>query len=276
MTDRFVNRDGLRLHVVDHGGSGLPVMLVHGGSAHARWWDFVVPHLRDLHPYALDLRGHGDSDAPDEATYGIADYADDVAAVIEALGLERPALVGHSLGSFVSLRYAVDHPGGISALVVVDGRASFGPSGARYMRLLGILGPAEYDRLDEAIANFRPLPKETCATPEVLAHVARHGLRRESGCWTPKFDRRSLASHEPFDLRGRLGEIDCPVLFVRGALSAMTSAAGYAELAAACRNGRWIEIPGCHHHVLIDRPDRLGKEIRSFLRRVSGGTANGR
>jgi len=241
-------------------------MLLHGGSAHAHWWDFVVPHLGPkLRAFAIDLRGHGDSEWSPDGAYRVGDYAGDVGSLIESLGLERPALVGHSLGAFVALRFAVDHPRALGALVAVDGRASFSPGGSRYMRLLGMLNAARYRSLEEAVSKFRPLPVETIATPEVLAHVARHGFRNDDGVWVNKFDRASLGGHQPFDLEDRLHEIESPVLFVRGEHSKVLSAATAARLANGCRNGRFVTIRGCHHHVLIDRPDLLGAEIRAFL-----------
>jgi pimeloyl-ACP methyl ester carboxylesterase len=268
LNHRHITSRGLRLHVVDHGGEGRAVVLLHGGSAHARWWDFVVPHLGPgLRPLALDFRGHGDSEWAPDGAYRIGDYSEDVGRMIEELGLERPVLVGHSLGSFVALRHAIDHPRGLSALVMIDGRASFGASGSRYMRLLGMLSAVGYDRLDDAVAKFRLLPKETIASPDVLAHVARASFRHADGRWTTKFDRASLGAHEPFDLESRLPELRFPVLFIRGELSPVVSASALRRFAAACRDGEAVEIPGCHHHVLIDRPDLVGREIGAFLRR---------
>jgi len=245
------------------------VLLLHGGSAHARWWDFVVPHLGDVHALALDLRGHGDSAWARGGAYRMEDYAGDVGDAIDGLSLGRPVLVGHSLGALVALRYAVDHPRALRALVMVDGRASLGATRSRYLRLLGMMGAVEYDSLDAAVAKFQLLPKETIAPPEVIAHVARHAFRQRSdGRWTAKFDRASLASHEPLDMSHRLSELEFPVLFVRGEHSNVISAKAQARLAGACRTGRSVEIPGCHHHVLIDRPDLLGRAIRAFLRGV--------
>ena len=153
-------------------------------------------------------------------------------------------MVGHSLGSFVALRYAVDNPLSLSALVVVDGRASLGPASTRYMKLLAMLAPASYATLDEAVASFRPLPLDTIATPAVLAHVARQGMRTRAGRWTTRFDRASLGAHSAFDLRDRFGDLECPVLFVRGEHSTVISPATLARLSAACRRGQSIEIPG--------------------------------
>ncbi|MGH7897134.1 MAG: alpha/beta fold hydrolase, partial [Candidatus Binatia bacterium] len=191
-------------------------------------------------------------------------------AMIEAFGLDRPALVGHSFGASVCLRYATGRPRSLTALVLVDGRASFGEAGSRYMKLLGILGPAAYPTLEEAARKFRPLPKETIAEAVVIEHVARHGFRDEGGRWTSKFDRLALASQAPFDLENRIADLEFPVLFVRGEHSRVLSSATAARLAGICRRGSVVEIPGAHHHVPIDRPDRLGIEIREFLRRAAG------
>jgi pimeloyl-ACP methyl ester carboxylesterase len=272
LIDRFVTREGLRLHLVDHEGEGPAIVFLHGGTAHARWWDFVVaaigPGFRSL---ALDLRGHGDSDWAAGGAYRVRDYVDDLAFVVAQLGLTRPVVVGHSLGSFVALDYAVEHPRGASGVVVVDGRASFGAAGTRYLRLLGMFGAAEYTSVDEATRRFQPLPKETIAAREVLAHVVRHGVRESHGVWTTKFDRESLAGLDVFDLRARLGEIQCPVLVVRGERSTVLSRESADRLVAACRRGRLVELAGCHHHVLVDRPDALAAEIRSFVRSIPAG-----
>ncbi len=261
----------IELHVLDWGGRGLPIVLLHGGSAHARWWDFVAPHLTNAgRVIALDLRGHGDSDWAKNRAYRIEDYAADVGRMIKALGLKRPVLAGHSLGSFIALRYAVDHPRSLAGLILIDGRASFSVSGSRYMRLLRLFPAAEYETLGDAIDCFQPLPRETSAEDHVLRHVARHGFRRDpSGRWVAKFDREALAFHLPFDLRNRLGELEYPVVFVRGEKSRVLPAEDAAKLAASCRYGRCVEIPGAHHHVLLDQPDLLARRIREFLEEVS-------
>lgn len=266
-TSRHFRSGSLRLHYLDWGGAGAPAVLLHGGSAHAHWWDFVASELTaDLHPYALDLRGHGESDWSSDGAYALEDYASDLDGLFAAAAIERPVLIGHSLGSFVAAHYAVANPRGLSALVMVDGRPWFGESGARYIQLLGMFPAAEHETLEEAVLNFQPLPRDHAAAPEVLAHVARRGFREQQpGSWTGKFDRRALASLRPFDLRDRLGDIECPVLFVRGEKSPIVSPATAAKLAKSCRTGTWVEVSGAYHHVLLDRPVELAREIRRFL-----------
>jgi pimeloyl-ACP methyl ester carboxylesterase len=97
-------------------------------------------------------------------------------------------------------------------------------------------------------------------------------MRREHGRWTTRFDRASLGAHTAFDLRDRLGDLECPVLFVRGEHSTVISRATLAKLSAACRRGQSIEIPGAFHHLPIDRPDLLGAAVRRFLEKALGSS----
>lgn len=115
--------DGVRLHVRHRPGTRRPAfLLVHGLASSAREWDDVAGRLTAKgHPaYTIDLRGHGDSDAPDEG-YDTATASLDVAAVITALELTGTVLVGHSWGASVALRMAAERPELISGLALVDG-----------------------------------------------------------------------------------------------------------------------------------------------------------
>lgn len=96
-------------------------MLLHGLSSNSRIWDFVAPLLTGrFHVVAADQRGHGLSDKPDEG-YGFDSVTADLAALIEALSLERPVVVGHSWGAGVALQFAADRPDAAAAIVLVDG-----------------------------------------------------------------------------------------------------------------------------------------------------------
>src|SRR5512147_863173 len=88
-SSRFAEAGGLRLHYLDYGTVGRPAMLcLHGGAAHAHWFDFVAPGFSaDYHVRALDLRGHGDSAWADPPAYSYQRYASDLAEVVEKLDL---------------------------------------------------------------------------------------------------------------------------------------------------------------------------------------------
>ena len=120
-TSRFAKINGIRLHYLDWGGSGRrTLLLVHGGSAHAHWWDFVAPELTRLgRVLALDFRGHGHSAWVDPPEYGPAAYLKDLVGFLEFLGTPV-VLVGHSMGGELAQRVAVHHSKLLEALVIVD------------------------------------------------------------------------------------------------------------------------------------------------------------
>jgi pimeloyl-ACP methyl ester carboxylesterase len=105
---------GLRLHYLDWGGSGRPLILLHGLASSCRIWDFTAPLLAEhFHVFAVDQRGHGLSDKP--SSYTFADANADLAGFIEKLGLERPVIAGHSWGGCIAVQLAADYPDALSA-----------------------------------------------------------------------------------------------------------------------------------------------------------------
>jgi pimeloyl-ACP methyl ester carboxylesterase len=119
--DRFAELPDIRLHYRDWGGTGRPLVLLHGLASNARIWDLTAPLLSArFRVLALDQRGHGLSDKPDDG-YDFAAVCGDLAAFVEALGLDRPAVAGHSWGAGVALQFATERADAVSALICVDG-----------------------------------------------------------------------------------------------------------------------------------------------------------
>jgi pimeloyl-ACP methyl ester carboxylesterase len=120
--ERRVTVDGLRFHVRDWAGSRASALLVHGLASTSRIWDLVAPRLAraGVRAVAYDQRGHGRSGKP-SAGFGFEHTSADAAALIRALGLRRPVVVGHSWGANVALELAVRRPRAVRALVLVDG-----------------------------------------------------------------------------------------------------------------------------------------------------------
>lgn len=119
--DEFIDVNGLRLHYRDWGGSGRSIVLLHGLASTCHIWDLVAPLLSESFAVvALDQRGHGESDKPDTG-YDFSTVASDLQGFIQALGLERPVLAGHSWGGDVALEHAVAYPGAAAGLALVDG-----------------------------------------------------------------------------------------------------------------------------------------------------------
>lgn len=266
----FVDTGDVRLHYVDWGSDEQPpVLLLHGGSAHARWWDFVVPRLaRQYRCVALDLRGHGDSSWPTSLDYRLEAHAADVSAVVDALDLHDIAVVGHSFGGFVSMAYAPGAGPRLSALVIVDSRAHINERSARFLQALRKMPHPRYATPAEAVRRFRLLPAAHNADPEVLAHVVRHGLTQTAeGTWTLKFDRRAMSGTPAQDLSSALAAVRCPILVIRGERSEIVSPAALAEFQTANPGAVTAEIAGAHHHVMLDQPQALAEVIGAFLQR---------
>jgi pimeloyl-ACP methyl ester carboxylesterase len=110
----------LRLAATRWAGTGPPVLLLHGLASQRRFWNLVVPHLAGLPVCALDQRGHGDSDKPDEG-YDLFTVARDAATALDALGWSRAVVVGHSWGAAVACTLAAEFPERVLAVVAVDG-----------------------------------------------------------------------------------------------------------------------------------------------------------
>ena len=119
--DKWVDLDGLGVHYRDWAGAGVTLVLVHGLASTCHIWDLVAPILaRHFRVMALDQRGHGESAKPDGG-YDFATVAGDLQRFIEALGIDRPLLVGHSWGGSVALEHAYAHPLAARGLCLIDG-----------------------------------------------------------------------------------------------------------------------------------------------------------
>src|SRR5258708_6316627 len=120
VNEYMVDAGALRLSVRDHPGDGPPVVCLHGLASNARWWDLVAPRLAPRRVVAVDQRGHGRSDKPDDG-YDFDSVVADARGVVQSLGLGPVVVAGHSWGASVGLWWAAADPGGVRAVVCVDG-----------------------------------------------------------------------------------------------------------------------------------------------------------
>lgn len=122
---------------------GVPLLAVHGITASHRNWDLVAAGLGHRRVIAPDLRGRGRSNGL-PAPYGLVQHADDLAAVLDANGVDRVLVAGHSMGAFVSVRFAERHPDRVAGLVLIDGGLPVpNPEGVAPEELPAVLlGPA--------------------------------------------------------------------------------------------------------------------------------------
>jgi len=268
-SSRFVEAKGLRLHYLDYGTAGRPPMLcLHGGAAHAHWFDFVAAGLTsDYHVRSLDLRGHGDSGWAEPPAYSFAHYAADVAAAVEALDLRDFVLVGHSMGGMVSLLYAGTYPGRVAKLIVVDSRMLMPLNRVGAMREAGTRSGKSYASQEELISRYRLEPPGThTAAPELIHHIAVHsGRAKADGTWQHKFDRTLFAQFERIDGIPLWERIKIPALLLKGERSNRLSPEVLEMVRARAPQVQSIEVPGADHHIMLDNPAGFVKAIREFL-----------
>jgi len=255
---RSVEVGGLRLSFLEWGMSGRPALcFLHGGSAHAHWFDRVTPAFADrFHVIALDQRGHGESDWAKPPAYATENFAADLLGVIDALGWRRVALVGHSMGGHNAMSFTAWHPDRVSALVIVDSRPSIPVERLGRLRTRGRLTLRPYPTLDAAVRSFRLLPRETVADPAFLAHLGQAGVVERDGQWVYRFDPASNGSRQPVDAWTLLDRITAPTLIVRGELSPNLPRDVVDKLRAAIRGAAFAEVPGSYHHLVLDNLSR--------------------
>jgi esterase len=265
--DRFVTINGLRLRVRDWGGDGPPLLALHGGAAHAHWWDPVAPRLRRrVRVLALDWRGHGRSGWAHPPAYDPGDFAADLLGVIDALGLERVIVAGHSMGGQAALVFAARHPAALERLIVVDAKPR-----PNFQRLRAFQRRPPRPRLTfesraAALGRFRLSPPETTAPPALVRAIGARGIHRlPSGRWAYRFDPACARTRRPIDAWPLLPRIRVPTLIVRGEHSWVLPRELAERMAKSIPSARVEEIANAHHHVTLDAPEALAACVRVWL-----------
>jgi pimeloyl-ACP methyl ester carboxylesterase len=265
----FVTADGLKLHYLDYGTAGrTPMLCVHGGAAHAHWFDYVAAGFAaGHHVRALDQRGHGDSAWSDPPAYSTQRLATDLHEVTEQLDLRDFVLVAHSMGGMVSLNYAAMFPGRLARLVIVDSTLRLTDDRAAMMRERGAR-QSSYETLDDLAARYKLMPAGSSAPPAVVKHIASHAGRQSAdGRWRHKFDRNVYSQRGSVDGVPCFAKIKVPTLLVKGATSARISAEIYEEVKAVAPQVELAEVAGSDHHVTLDNPAAFVDAVNAFLQR---------
>jgi pimeloyl-ACP methyl ester carboxylesterase len=269
-TERKALINGLDLHLLEAGAVGAPPLcFLHGGAAHAHWFDRVIPAFTDrFHTVALDQRGHGGSAWATPPAYATEDFAEDLVGLLDHLGWPRVALVGHSMGGHNAMGFAAWYPHRVAALAIIDSRPALPPDRVDRMRERGLRPPRLHPTEEQAVHSFRLLPKETTADPELLQHLAHAGLVHTDRGFRYRFDPACYANREPVDCWPLLPRITAPALVVPGELSPILPAEMAARLAASIPRAYVEEIAGAYHHVTLDAPDAFNRVLDRFLRDV--------
>jgi pimeloyl-ACP methyl ester carboxylesterase len=268
----------LRHHLLEWGDGERVVLLLHGFLEHAHVWELIGPRLADagLHVYALDWRGHGDSEwVGAGGYYHFADYVADLDGIVRALG-GRAALVAHSMGGNAALLYAGTAPERVTALVSIEG---LGPPDAkpadapeRYAQWLADLErAAARARLSFTMAATvaRLRDRYPRMSEHALRLLAEHGTRADGEQRVWKFDplhqTRSPQPYYTAQARAFWQRIACPMLYIEGDDSWVRLLDLDARLAVL--RARRVVIQGSAHHPHLEQPDALASVLIEFLKK---------
>jgi pimeloyl-ACP methyl ester carboxylesterase len=258
---------GFTLSALEWGEPGRPPLcFLHGGSAHAHWFDGVVGSFIDrYHVLSLDQRGHGASDWAPGPAYATEDFAGDLVGVMDAMGWARMTVIGHSMGGHNAMGFAAWHPQRVDRLVVVDSRPAIPAERLQHMHRRGERGPMRHPTLDSALHSFRLLPRETVADPRLLEHLARQGIVEREGRFLYRFDPACNGRRRPTDGWALLERITAPTLLVRGEHSPVLPREMAADMLARLPRARLVEIAGTYHHLVLDAPLAFARVLDTFL-----------
>lgn len=249
------------------GGSGRPVLLVHGLSSNARLWDETAQQLAATgRPVvAVDLRGHGSSaEVPDLAGQldATRQAAADLAAACTALGWAEPVVAGQSWGGNVVLQLAADRPELVHGLALVDGGwLHLSDRWATLDEAWTVLAPPRFDGLTADVLHERLRAGHPGWSPTAIEATAANLATRPDGTVAPWLDRErhrrivaSMLAHQP---RALYPLVTCPVLL----LVAGTDNPQAKEALAGLADARLVEFTGGDHDLHAQHPDRVAALI---------------
>ncbi len=245
-----INRDGVNIYYEDN-GSGPAVLLSHGYSATTRMWAGQVEALKGHYRVITwDMRGHGQSDSPDDPkAYSEQATVDDMAAILKHLGIDKAVIGGLSLGGYMSLAFNVAHPDMVRALMLFD-------TGPGYKNPVGREGWNETARKRAEVFESKGLDAlGSSAEVRVAQHRSAQGLAHAARGMLAQFDSRVIES---------LLDINVPTLVLVGDKDT-PFLGGTDYMANKIPNSTRVVIENAGHASNIDQPEAFNAAVKSFL-----------
>lgn len=266
---------GLHLRVLEWGDpQAQPIVMLHGIRGYAETFGGIAAALQpNYRVIAYDQRGRGESDWDPDANYYTDAYVQDLEAVVDALGLARFDLLGHSMGGINAIVYASRHPDRVGRMVIEDaGPGAFEDSdGAR--RIVQELRSTPTAFVDwQAASDFMRQLRPT-VTEEARQQRLRSMLKSlPDGSCTWRYDHAGIArtrlNPDParvVDLRPHVQAIACPTLVVRGGRSDYLQPHMAEAMCQANPQLRWTQIPDAGHYIHDDQPALFERAVVAFL-----------
>ena len=264
--------NSLKMRYYEWPGTGPNLVFLHPSTGYGRMWDMTARSLGGrFHAFALDQRGHGDTDRPDGA-YSADEYALDLHLFLEKMGIERAILAGHSLGGRVAQVFAATFPKQAAAIVLVGGPhyANFFQERDRVNEVLqgafeNLESQTEFTSAEAALAHLRDM--RPADSDEMTQHRIDHNTNSlPDGGVAFKYDKVRVAqglTHIANNLRSYAEKVTCPVAIVRGSQSTHLTRKEAERIAAFWKDARIFEVDG-DYTLEMENPQALAKVILEF------------
>jgi len=226
------------------------LVLVHGAGGSHLDWPAPLRRLKGANVYDLDLPGHGRSEGPGRSS--VADYRDFTLAFLDALGLEKAIVVGHSMGGGIALDFALHYPDRLAGLILVGSGARLRVAPAI---LTGIL--SDFEATVDLVCNYAFGSGAT----EQLKRLGRQRLLN-----TPaEVLHGDYAACDAFDVMERLGEVRCPTLVIGGTADVLTPPKYSVYLFDHIPEAELVLVNAAGHMVMLEKPEIVARVISQFV-----------
>jgi 3-oxoadipate enol-lactonase len=253
-----VNINSIQLAYERRGKRGsAPLVLLHGFPLDHHLWDEVVPLLEDAFDVILsDLRGFGDSTTVD-SPYGMDDYASDIAGLLDRLGIQKAAIVGHSMGGYVALAFARLYPDRVSGLGLVSSQVLADPPERKEGRYKSA---AEVSA--NGIGSVVEAMKGKFTSDEQLQAYARASMERQQPA---AYIGALKAMAERADSTPLLSSFHFPVVVIHGDSDSLIPVDRAREVKAALPHAHLVEIPGAGHMPMMEAAETTAEALKHLV-----------
>ena len=274
---------GIEIQLAIWPGNGHTVFCLHGLTANCRSWDRVISALiPDYQAIAMDLRGRGGSDQPDEG-YDLTHHVADIIAVLDDLQLNQVVLCGHSLGAYIALRVAAQYPHRTAGLILVDGGGSLLPS--QWRRIDAAIQPA-LNRLDKDFENYDAYVAPLKAAPQFQpwssyfdTYFTYELETRHDGQVRNRIKfahiKEEMTNLQKESIASAYAKIACPTLILRATQGILTPddqvlpQQAAENMVASIQQAQWLDIAHSDHYaILFQSIPQRDEAIRDFLRAI--------
>ena len=272
----FVTVNGVRLHALDWGGDGAPIVLLHATGFLGRIYRPLAERLRAIgHVYSYDQRGHGDSSTAPNGEYNWEWTMKDLAGFIATNGWSGVRAIGHSAGATAIGSLTFERPDLISRAVLVEPVVFESPDAPE----LGWRNPfiertlkrkRVFDHVEAMFSNFDNKPPYNTWRKDILLDYCEFGTRptrdgkRELKC-APEIEARFYETSRDVDGLGRILKSEVPMLIMFGTRGDSLGATLSPRIARELKNGRVIDVPDTGHFMPMEKPEYVAAQAIEFL-----------